>query len=365
MSKWITEGELVEELSEKMIFQNSSIKEFLESDRNFWLISSKGMGKTLLLRYKKKLAQVSAKTKGIIIIPEHKGIDNVKLPPYLAKENFALFEKVNFWKDVWEASIATSALFHFPLETIESWEKKEINLLLEKIILPAEIKSDLNKRLRGERCHNYNPSEILSQYLMLGTKSLQQLRSSSMPHIQRLYTKTISSGIYVFIDRFDQALMEKYPNELDIWVNGQLGLLLSCREINLNNQHIKIYTSIRQEAFSKLTDESRTSILGSILLLKYSKEELKNIFEKSINYYEKKETIEDFLGCKKIKNQWVMKEEGPFDYICRHTTGTPRGIVVLGRAISNVSNRDNLSDREETIRNEVNIQSSDEIINGS
>jgi hypothetical protein len=53
-TNWVTEAERFHQIPEEILYINNAIRAFLEGDRIFFLIASKGMGKTLLLRCKRK-----------------------------------------------------------------------------------------------------------------------------------------------------------------------------------------------------------------------------------------------------------------------------------------------------------------------
>lgn len=52
MTTWITDAERHSHLSGQNVYVTRSIDAFLTDERLFWIVASKGMGKTLLLQYK-------------------------------------------------------------------------------------------------------------------------------------------------------------------------------------------------------------------------------------------------------------------------------------------------------------------------
>lgn len=149
-----------------------------------------------------------------------------------------------------------------------------------------------------------------------------------------LFNKYISSGCAVFIDSFDQAISTVFPDDLDIWCNGQVGLLKAAWELSRHNRHAKIFTTIRQEAFAYFKDPEINNIKGSMLLIEYSKKDLEAIFAKAIFHYEGINSIEEFVGLTQIYNGYLKIREPVFDYISRHTIGVPRWLMVMGERIS-------------------------------
>ena len=71
-----------------------------------------------------------------------------------------------------------------------------------------------------------------------------------------------------------------------------------------------------------------------MLLIEYTKRDLKEIFLNAVKYYEKVKSIEEFVGFEKMYNGYLKTHEKIFDYIHRHTIGVPRWLVTIGSEIS-------------------------------
>ena len=97
-TNWPTSGEHQDVLSDKSVLVNDDIRTFLNYDRKFIVVASKGMGKTLLLRYKRKLLELGNK-QGQTIVPSDKQLDYVALPPNLSQDFIKVFEDYRFWED--------------------------------------------------------------------------------------------------------------------------------------------------------------------------------------------------------------------------------------------------------------------------
>jgi hypothetical protein len=95
-----------------------------------------------------------------------------------------------------------------------------------------------------------NPSHYLGTFLRHSLSHVEQLRRYT--HILTSLSETfIHSAAYVFIDGFDQTLTDVFtPNNLEAWRSAQIGLVLAAHHLNTENQHIKVFASIRQEAFA-------------------------------------------------------------------------------------------------------------------
>lgn len=345
---WVTEG-AKHDLDINNIFTNSSINDFLHSNDIHYLIASKGMGKTLLLRYKKSYLQNKTPDSGITILPENQDIDTVRFTRDIPNDiKMYLSEQKMAWKDLWEISIALSAILCFPFE--KNIERIDCHKKLSKTLKNISIFSDELKEFSHNRI-KINPSDIISRFILDSPLSkTKRLINEQIQNLTNIYRTFIRSGVYIFIDSVDQAFQEiledsnDRKNDMSIWIEGQLGLLNASWEINRQNQHIKVYTSIRQEAFSKRKYDNSQSIEGSTLQLTYSKIELLKMFNMAIQSYEKSNgitNIKQFAGLDRIYNRTIGIDEDIFDYIYRHSLGTPRSLMVIGDAISKRLDRSN------------------------
>jgi hypothetical protein len=361
MGQWITDAEHLGDLTEKNIYKNTAMNSFLDNGRIFCLIASKGMGKTLLLRLKRQ--RISDYNNPGLILPTNKPLDMVKWSVDL-NDYFSLsFKEPIFWQQIWELSILVSILLNYPIDKFNEDDLLILNLRIDELDLPDSIKHGLANKIKNKPFIKLNPSEILANLLSLGVGALDKIRNSSIRSIYNLIPDVIRRSISVFIDSFDQALLDIRPFDLNIWMAGQHGLLLASWNISRYNPHIKIYTSIRQEAYSTFVSPDSQAMRGSILVLKYSKKELKQIMDVSVKNYEGFDNIESYLKINTILNQFVRKKEHVFDYIYRHSIGTPRSLMVIGDEFSKgLSDYTNSDERADEIRNIVNAAMSDEIV---
>jgi len=162
-----------------------------------------------------------------------------------------------------------------------------------------------------------------------------------------------------------------------------MGLMSAIYDLNRHNSHIKIYSSVRAEAFKCISNEMKLNYKNYTTFLKYTKPELRAIFEKNISLTKSEEEILNdhknnlifnFLGVKKITHSIVKNkkgksiEENVFDFIFRHTMGRPRELVLMGSHlylhVLNEPGYQNLSKKEKRkrIRKAV-YKVSNEIIN--
>src|SRR5437588_6492445 len=69
-----------------------------------------------------------------------------------------------------------------------------------------------------------------------------------------------ANQVAIFIDNIDEGIEKHGKGALseDVWINAQLGLMKVARDICQRNRHIKIFVSIRSEAFNN--DKSATAL---------------------------------------------------------------------------------------------------------
>lgn len=334
MSDWDLDAQFVTELNEKYLFKNAKVSTYLRkgSYTKFILVASKGMGKTLLLKYKRD--QIERSEKSILLIPKNAVADYVNLPASPSNEFRKLMSERVFWVDIWKLSIAISCLLNFRIRANED----EINYAyteIESASLPAAIVTDLKNAFAGKFRGEREPSSIVD--ILLQSKSdIEKTRSTAMNRVMDLFVKHVSSACFVFIDSFDQALTHNFPDDLTVWCSAQTGLMKAAWELSRQNKHVKVFVTIRQEAFASFDEPERLNIAGSAIVLEYSKSDLEGIFKTAIRHYEKCDSTIEFFGFTKIHNSFFSKYEDTFSYLCRHTIYVPRWLMKLGEEISSL-----------------------------
>ena len=332
MPSWNKDAQFATSINRKYIFASEKINKFIDSYEKFIVVASKGMGKTLLLRYKKQ--QVESEKSNIVTIPVNKTADYVELPVSPSKDLIASLHNFIFWEDLWKLSIAISILLNFPHRLNES-DKRIARKELTRANLPEPLKDELDDAFSKSLIYRRTPSEVLDIFLQSGKKAIEKTRSTSLQLIRKLFLDYINNSCFVFIDSFDQALNKVFPDNLEVWCAAQHGLMTAAWELSRHNRHVKVFTSIRQEAWAAFTGAERANIDGSVLLIEYSHSDLENIFLTAISQYERIDTIEEFVGFPKIYNGYLRSRENIFDYICRHTINIPRWLMSIGSEISN------------------------------
>lgn len=323
---WPIDGHSHHDVSRDAIYTNVQVNSFLDSDRVTVLIASKGMGKTLLLRTKKKLLEDSHV--GALAIPRNQEYDEPVLPAGMPS-HYSGYEDADFWCDIWSAGIVLSIMSHS--EFAEDGISKTVNDLTESNTFVHAFRELLRNAL--QRRDDMNPSFYVGELLNIGITAMERMRRS-MHLIRSLSTLFIKSAANVFIDAFDQALTKYFSGNLTVWRQAQLGLLLATHRLNTGNSHIKVYASIRQEAFADFTHEHAEVIKGRAVRLVYDSTDLRRMFIKAVRQYSEHQTIQEFLGVDSIPNEFYGVEEKPFEYIYRHSSASPRSVMFFGRELA-------------------------------
>ncbi len=354
------------------IYVNRLIKNYLRTgnhDHNFVLVGPKGIGKTLFLNLKSYLYRNDSHDKGLLFYPssgqlcENLMLDNNQL----SKKDLLRFSGYSIWAKIWRLVLSIIAC--------------QVN----------HVREEEDKLLIDLMENNRSLSTLITTILMnrnMLDKYLERLRTLTQK-IER-----INNGICIFIDNIDQALGQfltdydktdfddmRVPPAVEVWTGAQMGLLAAIYEINRHNSHIKIFSTIRSEAFICLDDQMKLNYKNYTTSLKYTKDEVKLIFEKNIDLMDPEEyvcpeaddKVERFLGVKKVGHtaakfpSGTYRVEKPFDFLYRHSFGRPREMVLMGSSLYNYVvgspgyDLDKPKDRVSKIRSEVN-KVSDEIL---
>ena len=172
--------------------------------------------------------------------------------------------------------------------------------------------------------------------------------------------RDIHTPIGAFIDNVDEHFKAHVQSEKSsstgatdksIWYLAQTGLASAVRKLHGQNQHVKIFASVRSEAFARLLHRNEMSqqLEGSTVRIEYLPEELREIFARNLaaepdtNCVNPKsaEPFERFFGTSTllIVHPRVSEPEHIWGYIQRHTLGRPRDLMTIGSALSNLPPR--------------------------
>lgn len=306
-----------------------------DHDDKFFLIGSKGLGKTTLLSYKSHLYR-----------EQHAG--SYKYSPFTNELTEKLVIETN--------TFSQDEIFRF--RHITDWEtlwKLTLWILCFKYS-GLEINPEVERLINGKSRLGTIFSELLSN----------RGKISMFPRFINEFidrSNQIQSGVAIFIDDVDQAFEQSILNNehysdyynaghvkpvVEIWINGQNALISAIYSIYRQNRHIKIFATIRAEAFHCIKAQQKPNYGHHVVQLIYGKLDIKDIFIKNIELIPKdalvfktgKTPLEKFLGFDtNMKHRFAVdyqnnpREESAFDFLFRHTYERPREIVMMGRKL--------------------------------
>jgi len=311
------------EIDDDFIEETQEIRDFLHQDRYYFVIATKGLGKSLLLLAKRR------NIKGIECLPKNLLLDAPMLSiETLDRDSLSLLYNEETTSNLWIISIIITIIKNSGQS--EEILRTDISESLKSLLTKKEIvtvsghlgeilKSIPRRQFFADLINDYNTLVSIAQ--------------------------TMDKSVAIFIDNVDECF-EKSNRK--IWYVAQTGLIRAIYQLVRLNPKLKIFASIRKEAFLKL--KQSTEIFGQYdgisLKLSYHKDELKEIFIKNIKEekenklakaeLKKENPIAAFIGVHKVGHGNVEEEEDIFDYIYRHTLQRPRDFMETGGAISKV-----------------------------
>ncbi|MBW2739929.1 MAG: DUF4062 domain-containing protein [Deltaproteobacteria bacterium] len=313
----------ISDVSNDLIEKTNDIEVFLSQDRYYFVIATKGLGKSLLLLAKRK------RISGIeCIIPHGTLLDIPEMMiDVLNQDVLSLLYKEKTMEQLWSISIIVAIIKR--LEMTDEILKEDISeslrylLTLKRLMTASDhlggiLTSIARKQFFQDLTGDYNVTLIPT-------------------------ARTVSKSVAIFIDNVDEC----FEADRNIWYIAQNSLIAAIYRLVRLNPKFKLFASIRKEAFLKLKQRTEMFLqYESVSLdISYYKGELREIFIKNINRENsrnlqdkaslKKNPICAFLGVDKIRHGWVNEEEEDmFDYIYRHTLRRPRDFMEVGGAIS-------------------------------
>ncbi|MEM0908638.1 MAG: hypothetical protein AAGJ94_14820, partial [Pseudomonadota bacterium] len=194
----------------------------------------------------------------------------------------------------------------------------------------------------------------------------------------------------LFIDNIDEYLEHYISNRMyersvfsrqyiELWHNGQVGALLALRRLNGINPHVKVFLSIRKEAFqyAAKNEVSFANLRAFTHELRYNRDDIRNIIKNNIlaepksNLCDPRQlerrnvdpvtaAVEAFLGhgAFYVSNVGTGQEEPALQYWSRHCTLRPRDAVAIGSELSKIRPEERT---RETVRSIINTVAADRV----
>ncbi|WP_437297237.1 protein kinase domain-containing protein [Sorangium sp. So ce426] len=316
-----------------LTFKNAVVREFLDSANKHFVSGSKGLGKTLLLTYKRSvLSEIYLAATGrerrhaaVQFIPEGRPyLDLMGDLPTVDQTRSDLMSGLHECKRLWSFSFRMS---------IVSYQSAAAGAGD-----PADL-APLPRSLRGLlEGRPVEPTMVLKELLSLTVRQINQVVDAMERPLERRL-RSLHSGVFIFIDKLDQAL-RRLPRAA--WIHMQAGMIEAAWDLMNANRHVKIFAAIREEAFSAYESDIKTNLYGATSTLRYAKHELFELLEKLTYYYERL-PLREFIHLDVVSAGRSARGESTFDFLHRHTLGRPRDLVILASEISR--NRKALDER--------------------
>lgn len=308
----------------EVTFKSAAVREFLEGAGKHFVSGGKGLGKTLLLTYKRALLseqyqgpQAGARRAAAVqFIPEGRPyLDLMGDLPTLDQAQIDRMAQLDECKRLWSCCLRLSIVSHCPALV-------DVGGADELAPLPRSLRGFLDGR-------PVEPTVVAKELLSLTVRQLNQLLDAMEAPLERRI-RALHSGVLVFVDKLDQAL-RRLPRAA--WVHMQAGLVEAAWDLMNTNRHVKVFATIREEAFSSYESDIKTNLYGATTTLRYDKFELQELLDKLAHYYEGL-PLRDLVLFDEVHPGRAARGEAAFDFLYRHTLGRPRDLVILASEIS-------------------------------
>ena len=307
-----------------LTFKNKVVTEFLESSTKYFVIGSKGLGKTLMLTYKRSLLNEQyqggdpRKHAAVKFIPEGRPyLDLMGDLPTLSKAALQMMSSLDGCKRLWSFAFRVAAVSHLVDRSERSDDDQD-----ELGRFPQPIRAMLEGR-------KAEPTVVLKQLISLPFGELKQLLDRSESYLE-YRIRSLHSAVFIFVDKLDQALRRVGR---EAWIAMQAGMIEAAWDLMNTNAHVKIFATIREEAFADYESDIKSNLHGATTALRYSKHDLREMLEKLTYFYERV-PLREFVSLDIVSSSQSARTEVPFDFIYRHTLGRPRDLVIIASEIS-------------------------------
>ena len=339
MKKWTVDADDVRDIGEDLFHETPWISDFLAPDNTsrLLLVGTKGFGKTLLLLAKR--LRFERERSSLHLLPENDLVDKPagQVRIFSRPDIDKILQDEMYWENVWLMSIVLA--IHKASETRVDHLQPPLgglaadgNLVTIMDFFPAIL--DLSRRdyFRAQR----------------------DFHNVLVPSYRRIHTP-----IAAFVDNvdeyFDAHLTRQErtkghvgATEKRFWYAAQTGLAKAIRSLHGINHHIKIFASIRKEAFQQLldVDPRAQQFEGSAIKIQYDAHDLLNIFTRNLglepdtNLIDRaaESAFDRFFGAhnRMLWHAHVGEPEPVWDFILRHTLFRPRDLMSMGYALSQI-----------------------------
>ncbi len=310
----------------RVVFRTEIIDDFLRSDNKTFLSATKGLGKTLLLTFKRRLlASEDSLKRNVTMIPEGRPyLDFMTELRLLSVRYHQPLANLNTTKRLWSAAFRISVLSH-QSGVIREDETFELDRFPQRI----------RRWISGIKVQ---PTVVFKELTSTPVSDLNRLIDETENFLDQKM-RSIHGGTFVFVDKVDQAVRQ-LPRQA--WVNVQAGLIEAAWEMMNANSHIRIFATIREEAFANYESDVKSNLFGATTRLHYSEHELSSILDQLAKCYEGSNSFRQFIGLNVTRHAQRPDPEDSYQFVRRHTFGRPRDLVAMASAMA--SKRRSLSE---------------------
>lgn len=309
---------------ERVVFRNEIIDDFLNRRGKCFLSANKGLGKTLLLTYKRYLlaetygtAKEGKEHHHVFFVPEGKPyLDFMSDVRSLSKTHDEFLSELVNAKRMWGFALRVSALSYHP-SLFTANDADELALLPRR----------LRHWVQGARIE---PTVVFKEMLGRSVREINRVIDETenfLDHKLRL----VHSGTLFFIDKVDQGIRHLSRSG---WVSVQAGLIEAAWDAMNTNSHIKVHATIRQEAFSNYESDIKANLYGATTMIQYSEDDLQRLLDQLTQCYEGSQSFKRFVNLNVVKHPHRAFPEDSFQYVRRHTLGRPRDLVIISSELS-------------------------------
>ncbi len=336
MRPWTVDADdiqLREDFDPGILHHTPGVDEFLDPSGNkFFVLGTKGLGKTLLLK-----ARRLADQERMLCLPRNTLIDKPIGNQVFGSEMIALYgSSTENWKKLWRMAIAAATL-----KAVDNAAGVKVSGRFAALLEDPDLTGVMDhfvQLLDFSRSDLFRSASDVDKYLI--------------PRIRNL-----DSSVAIFIDSIDEYfnnhILELTPADAgelspDIWYFAQMGLVEAAYELRRLTHHLKVFASIRKEAFDRFGAATPMvqQYRGSTVDMHYSNESLGEIFagnasrEKPRNLANasllKEDPVSAFLALTHVTHAHTGDVEEIGAYVLRHTLGRPRDLMTIGGALSQI-----------------------------
>ncbi|MEM7694291.1 MAG: hypothetical protein AAF318_07555 [Pseudomonadota bacterium] len=379
MAAWIEDAQILAAGRELASAQNSlllrtrDVETFLGQANlhSCALVAPKGFGKTFILKMKRVLLQNDSYR----TLPSGVIVDRPKdRPPVLSQDVVALLEVSATWETIWQVAIAIALIKGHR-------DDKDGSAHLATLSTHFAETAPLNNILKNPYVEQ--PFEIVHTILSSSRSHLfAVLNSASM--VTAAFAR-MTKATALFIDNVDEYLEHYISNRMyerssfsrqyiDVWHAGQIGLLLALRRLNGINPHVKVFASLRKEAYQAAgkTEPSFANLRAFAQELRYTRGDIETIIRnnvfaepksnladpKTLDRHDKSDAaaaVDAFTGpaARTVSNSGTGKDEPVLSYWLRHATLRPRDAVAIGAELSKIRPADRTREKMRAVINTV------------